>query len=240
MPKKAAIIGATSGIGRALAVELHGRGYIVGATGRRVERLKGLSTQLHDRIHTAYMDVTDLAKAKDQLDELTKSMGGCDIIVLNAGISSSQANDDKDIDVQVIDVNVRGFANLASYSFQQFEQQGFGHIVGISSIAGLFGSGLSIPYNASKAFVNTYLQGYRQKANHSDADITITTIIPGFVESEMTEGRKGLFWVSSKQKAARQITDAIERQKNEAYITKRWRLVAWLIKLTPNWMWNRM
>lgn len=240
MSKKAVIIGATSGIGRALAVELHSRGYIVGATGRRKERLKELHSQLNDRIHTEYMDVTHLDEAKKQLDQLIKSISGCDIIVLNAGISSSQASTDRNVDVQVIDVNVRGFANLASYSFQQFEKQGFGQIVGISSIAGLFGWGLSIPYNASKAFVNTYLQGYRQKANHSDADITVSTIMPGFVKSEMTEGRDNLFWVASKEKASLQLADAIEQKKNIAYITKRWRLVAWLIKLTPNWMWSRM
>lgn len=240
MAKKAAIIGATSGIGRALAVELHSRGYIVGATGRRTERLEEINSQLNDRIHTVYMDVTDLDEAKKQFDRLIKIMGGCDIIVLNAGISSSQVSSGENIDVQVVDVNVRGFANLAGYSFQQFEQQGSGHIVGISSIAGLFGWGLSVSYNASKAFVNTYLQGYRQKANHSDADITVTTILPGFVESEMTEDRDNLFWVASKEKATRQIADAIEQKKNEVYVTKRWRLVGWAIKLVPNWMWNRM
>lgn len=240
MPKKAAIIGATSGIGRALAVELHRRGYIVGATGRRKERLGELRRQLNDRIHVAYMDVIDLDEAKNQLNKLNQEMGGCDIIVLNAGISSSQVSDNKNADVQVIDVNVRGFANLASYSFEQFEWKGSGQIVGISSIAGLFGWGLSIPYSASKAFVNNYLQGYRQKANYSEADITVTTILPGFVESEMTDDRKGMFWVASTQKAVRQIADAIEGKKNVAYITKRWRLVAWAIKLIPNWMWNRM
>jgi len=241
MNKHIAIIGATSGIGRALAVEMHDRGYTVGATGRRIERLEELRQQLDNRIYIQYMDVTELGDAIDQLDQLADQMGGLDMVVLNAGVSHFQDESvGRETDLHVIDVNIRGFGNLASYCFKRFEQQGYGQLVGISSVAGLFGWGLNIPYNASKAFVNTYLQGYRQKANHSDADITVTTIMPGFVESEMTENKEGLFWIAPKDKAARQITEAIERKKDQAYITKRWRLAAWLVKLIPNWVWNRM
>ncbi len=241
MNKHIAIIGATSGIGRALAVEMHKRGYTIGATGRRIERLEELRQQLDNRIYIQYMDVTELGDAIDQLDQLADQMGGLDMVVLNAGVSHFQDESvGRETDLHVIDVNIRGFGNLASYCFERFEQQGYGQLVGISSVAGLFGWGLNIPYNASKAFVNTYLQGYRQKANHSDADITVTTIMPGFVESEMTENKEELFWVAPKDKAARQITEAIERKKDQAYITKRWRLAAWLVKLIPNWVWNRM
>lgn len=239
--EKVAIIGATSGIGRALAVKMHNRGYTVGATGRRLERLQELEQHLETRIHTQFMDVVELDDAIDQLDQLQKDMGGLDIIVLNAGVSNYQKESvGRQADLHVIDVNVRGFANLASYSYDFFVEQGHGHLVGISSVAGLFGWGLNIPYNASKSFVNTYLQGYRQKANHSDANISISTILPGFVESEMTEGKKGMFWVAPVEKAADQIANAIKKQKNESYITKRWQLAAWLVKLIPNWVWNRM
>jgi len=241
MSKKVAIIGATSGIGRALAKEMHERGYTVGATGRRIERLEELKQELEHRIHIEYMDVTDLNDSIDQLELLTQKMGGLDIIVLNAGVSYFRKDaSGRESDLHVIDVNIRGFANLAAYSFARFEEQGHGHIVGVSSIASLFGWGLNIPYNASKAFVNVYLQGYRQKANHSDADISVSTILPGFVESEMTEGKKSLFWVATAEKAARQMADSIENKKNEAYITRRWRLAAWAAKLTPNWIWNRL
>lgn len=241
MRKKVAIIGATSGIGRELACQMHAQGYIVGATGRRVERLEELKNKLKDHIHIEYMDVTETQEAVDQLDRLIKKMGSLDMIILNAGVSHYRdKSNGRKTDLQVIDVNIRGFVNLASYSFARFEEQGHGQIVGISSIASLFGWGLSAPYNASKAFVNRYLQGYRQKANHSDANITITTIMPGFVESEMTEGEGVLFWMAPTQKAVEQIVSAILKKKNIAYITKRWRLVAWLVKLIPNWAWNWM
>lgn len=241
MKKKVAIIGATSGIGRELAYQMHAEGHIVGATGRRVERLEELKNKLKNRIHIEYMDVTETEDTVTQLDQLIKKMGGLDIIVLNAGVSNYRdKSKGRETDLHVIDVNIRGFANLAAYSFAKFEEQGHGQIVGISSIASLFGWGLSAPYNASKAFVNNYLQGYRQKANHSTADITVTTILPGFVRSEMTEGEGVLFWMASTEKAVSQMADAIQKRKNIAYITKRWRLVAWLIKIIPGWAWNWM
>lgn len=240
MNKKAIIIGATSGIGRALAKELHKRGCSVGLTGRRMERLEELKNQLGNGSYIQFMDVTKPEKAIQNLEQLISKMNGMDIIVLNAGVSNFRGNMDWDTERTVIDVNIRGFAALANFSFDYFEQQGRGHITGISSIASLFGYGLSAAYNASKAFVSTYLQGYRQRANHSDANIFVTDIKPGFVESEMTEGKKGMFWVAGKEKAARQIANAIQNKRNHAYITKRWRLVAWILKLTPNWILDRM
>lgn len=237
--KRAVIIGATSGIGRALGIELHRRGYTVGVTGRRIGHLEQLKESLEKRIHIQYMDVTQLPEAKTHIRSLIDQMGGMDLIILNAGVTDFGNRSGWKAQKKVINVNISGFASLADFSYEYFLQQGNGHIVGISSVAALFGNGLSPAYNASKAFVSTYLQGYRQKANHSDAEITVTDIKPGYVESEMTDGRKGLFWISTTPVAARQMADAIDRGKNHAYIPRRWRLAAWLIKLIPNWVFDR-
>ena len=240
MPKKIAIIGATSGIGRALAVEMHSRGYIVGATGRREQRLRKLQNQQGEDFFIQPMDVTQPGQAIRQLNQLIQQLDGLDIIVLNAGISASREASSREADLEVIAVNITGLANLAAHSFSYFEEKGHGQLVGVSSIASQFAWGKSASYNASKAFVNRYLQGYRQKANHSAAAISVTNLMPGYVQSEMTKHKKGLFWVASASKAARQMADAIESKKSRAYITRRWRLISWLIKLTPQWLWNRM
>lgn len=240
MDKKAVIIGATSGIGRALAEELHRRGYTLGLTGRRVERLEELKNKLGSRVYTQFMDVVQTTKAVQYLEELLSRMNGMDLIVLNAGVSNFRGSAQWKTEKRVIDVNIRGFAALNNFAFNYFEKQGSGQIVGVSSVASLFGYGLSSAYNASKAFVNIYLQGYRQRANHSDADITITNIIPGFVESEMTQGKEGMFWVGEQEKSARQMADAIEAGRSRAYITRRWALVAWLLKLVPNFVLDRL
>ncbi len=240
MKKRIIIIGATSGIGEHLARHAANQGYIVGGTGRRVERLKELKEELGESFHYREMDVTMFDNAKEQLHSLIGDMGGMDIIVLNAGISNHPASSIIAMEQKVIDVNVSGFVQLFGEAFQYFRDQGHGQLVGISSIAGLFGSSRAAPYSASKAFISTYMQAYRQRCNNMRADIHVTDIKPGFVKSEMIEGKKGLFWVSETDKAVRQMLRDIEKKRAYSYITRRWRLVAWLIKLMPNWVIDRL
>ena len=239
MPK-AVIIGATSGIGRDLAIELHERGYSVGLTGRREKRLKSITTELGENAFFIPMDVTNFEASREQLQDLIKQLGGMDLIVLNAGIGNMKQKLEWQQEQLTIDVNVRGFVNLALDSYSFFERQGSGQIVGISSISALFGYGLAPAYTASKAFISNYMQGLRQKAHRSEGDITITDIRPGFVETEMTEDNNKMFWVASSPDASRQIANAIEAGKSRAYITGRWNIIAALIKLTPNWLLDRL
>ena len=234
------IIGATSGIGEQLARLSIQKGYVVGGTGRRVERLQSLKNDLGENFYFIEMDVTLHKKAKENLNTLIGEMGGIDIIVLNAGISNYQASSITGMEQMVIDVNVSGFVQLFGEAFQYFRKQGSGQIVGISSIAGLFGSSRAAPYSSSKAFISTYMQAYRQRCNKIKEDIVITDVKPGFVESEMTEGKKGMFWVADTEKAVRQMLKDIEKRKSYTYVTRRWRFVAWLIKLTPNWVLDRI
>ena len=70
-------------------------------------------------------------------------------------------------------------------------------------------------------------------------NITITDIQPGFVDTAMAQG-ENLFWVASPEKAATQIYTAILKKKNHAYVTKRWRLIAWVLKILPDFIYNRL
>lgn len=238
--KKMIIIGATSGIGESLARQAIEKGYKVGGTGRRVERLEELKDELGEHFHYREMDVVEKMKASSQLLSLIDEMDGMDIIVLNAGISNYPASSIISMEQEVIDVNVSGFVQLFGEAFQFFKKQGYGQVVGVSSIAGLFGSSRAAPYSASKAFISTYMQAYRQRCNKAEYEITITDVKPGFVKSEMTEGKRGMFWVAKTDKAVRQMLTDIEKKKSYSYITRRWRFVAWLIKLTPNWVIDRI
>lgn len=235
------IIGATSGIGASLARQAVSKGYLVGGTGRREERLISLKNELGDSFFYKVMDVTERDKASTTLNELVEEMGGMHIIVLNSGISNYPSSSVSAMEQEIIDVNVSGFVNLFGQAFNYFKEQRTGHIVGISSIASLFGSSRAAPYCGSKAFISTYMQGYRQRVNASDRlDITITDVKPGFVKSEMTDGKKGLFWLGETDVAVRQILKDIERKKSYSYVTRRWRFIAWLIKLTPNLLLDRL
>jgi short-subunit dehydrogenase len=240
MSKKIIIIGATSGIGEELARQCVDKEYKVGGTGRRLERLEALKKEFGNYFYYSPMDVTDHTKAKEQLHKLIKEMGGMDIIVLNAGISNYPASSITAMEQKVIDVNVSGFIQVFGEAFQYFRKQGYGQIVGVSSIASLFGSSRAAPYSSSKAFISTYMQAYRQRCNKMKEEITITDVKPGFVKSEMTEGKKGMFWVGETDKAVKQMLKDIEKRKAYSYVTRRWRFVAWLLTLTPNWVLDRL
>ncbi len=238
MMRKAIIIGATSGIGRELAKLMAGEGFSVGIAGRRLELLQSLQKEFPDQIHIKRIDVA-LPSAIELLKELIAEMGGADIIVISSGTGFINKDLEWAKEKETIDVNVTGFAAMANVSFEYFRGRGGGHIVGISSIAAIRGGSEAPAYNASKAFVSNYLEGLRQKASKMKFALTVTDIQPGFVDTPMAQG-EGLFWVAPPQKAAKQIFDAIKKKKSHAYVTKRWRLIAWLLKVLPNRLYSRL
>ena len=237
MTKKTIIIGATSGIGKELADIFILKGYSVGLAGRRTSLLDDLKKKNPDRYFTKYIDVSQTAEAINQLKELIAEMEGVDIIVISSGVGYVNNDLQWPLEKETIDVNVSGFTSMANVAMHHFLSKGSGHLVGISSIAALRGDGDAPAYNASKAFVSNYLEGLQKKV--AGSSITVTDIQPGFVDTAMAKG-DGLFWVASPQKAAQQIYNAIERKKKHAYITKRWRLIGWLLKVLPEFIYNRI
>ncbi|CAG1771899.1 partial putative oxidoreductase, partial [uncultured bacterium] len=211
----------------------------MGLAGRRTELLESLQKEIQHNSLIKNIDVSKQDEAMGHLEDLIDVMGGVDLVVISSGIGfinpELKWRDEKD----TIDVNVSGFAAMAGVSFKHFLKQGSGHIVGISSVAALRGAGEAPAYNASKAFISNYLEGLRQKAAKAGTSIAITDIQPGFVDTAMAKG-EGLFWVAPPEKAASQIYSAIEGRKKRAYITRRWRLIAWLLKTIPDWIYNKL
>ena len=239
--KNVIITGATSGIGRELAIQFSRKNYKVGLIGRRTERLEELKQEIGELAYIKTLDVTKQNKSETAYKELIDEMGGLDIMILNAGVGRDAFLPPWRSDKQTIDVNVTAFAHGLNFSFQYFlDQKKSGQIVGMSSIASTLASSRASVYTASKHFISNYMLGYRMKSNKLNAGITITDLKPGFVRSEMTRKTKGMFWVASTEKAVSQMIKAIEGKKNLAYITKRWRLVAWLAKCTPQFIWDRL
>lgn len=241
MTRGAIVVGASSGIGAALARELTEDGYEVGLCARRTERLKELGAELPAKAYVARMDVTETEDAREAFVELTEAMGGVDLVVLSAGVGHENRDLEWEPERETIDVNARGFAALATAALDHFEGDGDhegsseerdGHLVGLSSVAAIFGNAGAPAYNASKAFVSTYLEGLRHRQAGREADVTITTVEPGFVDTEMAMGENP-FWMSSPETAAAQIARAIREERNHVYVTRRWRLVAWLLKAMP-------
>lgn len=237
--KKAIVIGASSGIGRELARVLSRDSYAVGLAGRRADLLKSLQDEITGASFIKHIDVSKQDEAIGHLEEFILEMGGLDLIVISSGVGFINPELGWKAEKDTVDVNVSGFAAMAGVAFKHFLKQDYGHIVGISSVAALRGGAEAPAYNASKAFVSNYLGGLRQKAAKAGAAITVTDIKPGFVNTAMAKG-EGLFWVASPEKAANQIYRAIEGRRKHAYITRRWRLMAWLLKFMPDWIYNKL
>lgn len=237
--KNAIIVGASSGIGKELARILVNDGFRVGITGRRIELLEELKSENPASYAISNFDIREPEKAVEQLEMLTAELGGLDLLIISSGTGDINASLDFEIEKNTIETNVTGFTCVADWAFNYFRNQGHGHLVAISSIAGIRGSAEAPAYNASKAYQINYLEGLRQKAAKAKCPIYITDIRPGLVDTGMAKG-EGLFWVMPVEKAARQIYIAITKTKKVATVTRRWRLVAAILKLMPRTIYERM
>ena len=237
--KKAIVVGATSGIGRGIAKLLVENGYHVGITGRRTFLLEELKKEYPDRYFIKTFDVRDTQSIPDHLSGLSKELGGLDLMIISSGTGERIDHLDFEIEKRTIDTNVSGFTAVADWAFNYFREQKYGHLVNISSVSGLRGNRFAPSYGASKAFQINYLQGLRQKVGKLKYPISITDIRPGFVDTAMAKG-DGVFWVSSVEKACKQIFKAFRAKRKVVYITKRWKLIAVLMKLAPNWIYDKM
>lgn len=230
--KKAMIIGASSGIGKALAKQLSAGGVEVGLAARRYELLAKLRDELPGPSYIKKIDTADSERSPILLRELLDEMNWADAVFICSGVGYLESEMDWSKEKETIDVNVTGFVSCSNVLMEHFIKNGRGHLVGISSIAALRGNGGAVTYAASKAFVSNYLKGLRQKVKKLGYDeIVVTEIQPGFVDTALAKGDQ--FWTASPEKAAAQIISAVQKKKAHAYITKRWRLISWILKCLP-------
>lgn len=233
--KNALIIGASSGIGAELSKILSSGDYRVAITGRRLEQLEAMCSHDPDKLLAYRMDVCDTLSTLKTLEAIRSKMGSIDLVIISAGSGDINHDLQYRIEEETIQTNVIGFTFIAGWAFNLFVQQGQGHLVGISSIAGLAGNPLAPSYNASKAYQINYLQGLKQKALKLKLPVFVTDIRPGFVDTAMAKG-EGLFWVSPVDKAARMIVKDVEKKKRTSYVSRRWRIVASILWALPESM----
>jgi short-subunit dehydrogenase len=238
MQKKIIIVGASSGMGKRLAELYAEQGNLVGITGRRNELLLEIQQRFPANIQSACFDVTGNENIP-QLKTLIDKLGGLDLLIISAGTGEPSKELSWDIDKQTVHTNVNGFVEIVNWTFNYFVQQGHGQLATISSIAAVRGGSWAPAYNASKAFQSSYFNGLSVKAAKMKKDIYLTCLEPGFVDTKMAKSDK-LFWVVPVDKACRQIMRAIERKRRQAYISKRWWLIAQLLKLMPHWVYKRI
>ena len=237
--QKAIIIGASSGIGMQLAKFLAKDNFCIGLTGRRTELLSKLQNELSCKTHSKYMDIANMPEAMKTLNELIDEMGGVDLIFISSGIGYINNELDWKLEQETINTNVSGVTAIINTAMQYFLFKKSGHLAVMSSVASLRGSSISPAYNASKAYISNYVEGMRCKVKKQKLGIAITDIRAGLIDTAMAQG-EGLFWVMPLEKATKQIYNALIKRKDVVYITKRWGIIGFLLKILPKSLYYKL
>lgn len=228
------ITGASSGIGRALALELARRGHALGLTARRMALLEKIRDELHAahgkdlRVELATLDVCQGASVGPTLHDLFARLGGIRTIVVNAGANDVTHIGGGDLarELNLIQTNLAGAIATINAATEHFLEQGRGHIVGISSLASLQPVATQAAYCASKAGFSMYLESARIELKRKG--IAITDIRPGYIKTDIVAGvdiGKLPFAIPVEQ-AAREMARLIKKQVKSGVVPAfPWKLV---------------
>lgn len=241
--KYAIVIGASSGIGRGLALKLSKEGYIVGAVARRIELLETLQQEAKNTMFIKQVDIAQHADAAEKIQELIEDMGGfIDVAIINAAVWPEIGSGNRLLWEQQepsIDVNVKGCARLMTLFAHQFLDQQEGHLVTISSVDALRGSAIAPIYAATKAFLSTYAESLRNYFTQNKLPVTVTDVLPGYVQTPESELGSTAYWVVPCNKAVNQIfKEAVVEKRKCIYVSHRWKIIALLLLWTPDWLNN--
>ena len=223
------IIGATSGIGKALFEKYIIEGNHLGIVGRRAYLLDEFYQQHPDNTFTSAADIIKQEEIEQAIHTLCAKLEHIDLAIVCSGTGDLNPSLDYALECPAIDTNVRGWTFVIDTLYHIFEQQGHGHLVAVTSVGGLRG----------EAYQINYMEALRKKAYKNGGSITVTDIRPGLVDTVMAKG-DGLFWVMPVEKVAHQIISAIRKKKSKVYVTKRWHFLAIINKNLPFVLYKRI
>ena len=235
---RAVVIGASSGIGEAIARRLAKEGYVLALLARREENLKALCSEINqgDEVNAiAYPhDVTDFEAIPGLFQKILQDLQRLDLIVYVSGamplVDVTEFNFNKER--QMVEVNLLGAMAWLGQAATLFQRMGAGQIVGISSVAGDRGRVPNPGYNTSKAALDTYLEALRNRLTRHG--VNVLTVKPGFVETALSP--KGI----PPEKAATDIWRAMKRRRQLIYTPFFWRYIMLIIKYIPSFIFRRL
>ena len=236
------ITGASSGIGRALAVHYARSGAALGVTARRADALQSLIDELgvRDKALAYAIDVRDDSAMADSARDFVARCGAPDIVIANAGISRGTRSDNhEDIATfrAVIDTNLIGMVNTLQPFVAPMRAVGHGTLVGIASVAGVRGLPGAGAYSASKSAAITYLETLRVELQGSG--IRVVTVMPGFIDTPMTQSNPyPMPFIIGAEEAARRIARIIAKAPRVAVTPWPMAIVACLLRWTPGWLYE--
>lgn len=239
--KRVIVVGASSGIGEAMARQLAREGAQVAIVARRADELARVQRD-HPKEITAYPhDVADADGVAPLFAKIVQALGGLDTLIYAAGVMPAVEEGEYSFekDRAMVQVNLLGAMAWMNPAAAMFEAARSGTILGISSIAGERGRRAAPVYCTTKAALTTYLEALRNRC--SRYGVNVVTMKPGFVDTVMTRGKPGLFWLISADEAAAQGLDLARRGCSASgFVPARWWLVGFIIKLIPSFIFKRM
>ena len=241
----ALVVGASSGIGEALARRLAADGTRVALVARREDELRRIMDEINDsageeRAIAVAHDVRVADEAQDLVQEIARRLGGLDLVIYAAGSMPEVAIDEYDTakDREMLEVNLFGAVAWLNPVADRMARLGRGTIVGIGSVAGDRGRAPNPVYCTSKAGFHAYLESLRNRVDK--LGVKVVTIKPGFVDTAMTRGKEGLFWVISADRAATIILKKARSGAVSAYVPARWRLVMTVVRSIPSFIFSKL
>ena len=237
------ITGASSGLGAGMARQFAARGRDLALVARRLDRLEALRDELVARhpgvqVAIAPLDVDDPDAVAEVVPRLAAELGGLDRFIANAGLGkgTSVGSGHPRPNRQVLVTNVLGTHACCEAAVALFRAQGAGHLVVVSSVAGVRGmSGTRTAYATSKAADAVLAEGIRADllGDRATRGIRVTTVHPGFIATDINTGRRGPFTVDL-DTGVTALTAAIEREPVRAYVPEwPWRPIAGLLRVLP-------
>jgi short-subunit dehydrogenase len=215
----------------------------VALVARRKDELDRVHAGLvhRDTAHVYAHDVSRFDETPELFDRIVKDLGGLDLLVYAAGVMPKieEGEYSFDKDRAMVEVNLLGAMAWMNPAAARFEAARHGTLVGISSIAGERGRRGNPGYCTSKAALTTYLESLRNRV--SRYGVNVVTIKPGFVDTQMTRGMKGLFWLISPDQAAEtSLSVAHDTASPEVFVPARWWLVAFIVRWLPSFVFRRL
>jgi short-subunit dehydrogenase len=211
------ITGASSGIGRGLALEIAARGAHLGLLARREDLLHDIVDETKKRNVKAVAAATDVRDAKavrEAADRFRSELGPIDILIANAGIGTADhaVRLTPEHAANVIGINVLGAVNSVAAVLPEMVERKQGRLVAISSLAAYRGLAKSAAYCASKAALSAYFESLRIDLRHTGVGVTI--IHPGFIKTALTSGREAKMpYLMELDDGVKKIVSAIEKEK---------------------------
>lgn len=238
------VIGASSGIGAAVARRLALEGRKVALLARRESELQAQVAVINEGLgrESAFAfvhDVADLEAAEPLFARIEQEIGPVDEVHFIAGVNPEVAADEFDLDKDrlQVEVNMLGQISWGNAAARRFLERKGGCLVGVTSVAQDRGRIGRPVYNASKAGQDTYLEALRNRLwRHG---VQVTTIRPGFVETPMTAGMQ-LRGAVSADRAAEGILKARDGGKAIAYVPGKWRLIMFVIRNIPSFVFRKL